>query len=56
MNNNKFSLFKNIDENPDDIIEHDLYNDKNFLINCKQVQEILEQCEIDYKINTNETL
>ena len=54
MNNNKFSLFKNIDENPDDIIEHDLYNDKNFLINCKQVQEILEQCEIDYKINNLE--
>ena len=38
------------------LLEHDLYNDKNFLINCKQVQEILEKCEIDYKINNLELL
>ena len=52
---NKFSLFANqIDENPNDIIEHDLYNEKNFLINKYQVQEILKQCEIDYKIKNLE--
>lgn len=47
----KFSIFQNIDETPDEIIEHDLYNDKNFLINKQQVEEILEKCNVNYKIS-----
>ena len=29
----QFSIFQNIEETPDELIEHDLYNHENFLIN-----------------------
>lgn len=46
-----FSIFNNqIEENPDNSIEHDLYNGENFLINKQQVQDILSQCEVEYEI------
>ena len=46
--NSQFSIFQNqIEENPDNTVEHDLYNSENFLITKKQVQEILTKCEID---------
>ena len=46
-----FSIFNNqIKRNPDNSIEHDLYNGRNFLINKQQVQDILSQCEVEYEI------
>ena len=48
----QFSIFNNqIEENPDNTVEHDLYNSENFLISKEQVQSILSQCEIDYDIS-----
>ena len=46
----QFSIFKQIEEIPDDIIEHDLYNDKNILIKKDEVEKILKHCELNLEI------
>ena len=50
----KFSLLKSIEETPNNVIEHDLYNEHNKLITKNQIESILQYCGINETINNVE--